>query len=194
MVIDIDITDYDDVRTCCSGGGICKLCWPLMAIAVKILDTSLREDFGFEQLLWVFSGRRGVHCWICDPTARKLSSQARSAIVGYLSLVKGGVYQHKKVHLNKYKKEMKPWITRCLNIIDEHFEKVMLVNQNILETKEQCVNICKLAFDDNPKYQEEAHGVLLKCPDNSVKRWEKLERLVISAPVPKVNFIYVPKD
>ena len=36
LVFDIDLTDYDDVRTCGKEGHICTKCWPLMAIAVQV--------------------------------------------------------------------------------------------------------------------------------------------------------------
>lgn len=36
LVFDVDLTDYDDVRSCGSGGHICNKCWPLMAIAIKV--------------------------------------------------------------------------------------------------------------------------------------------------------------
>lgn len=36
LVIDIDISDYDELRTCGSGGHICTKCWPFMAVAIQV--------------------------------------------------------------------------------------------------------------------------------------------------------------
>ena len=66
-----------------------------MTVAVKIIDGCLREDFNFQNLLWVYSGRRGVHCWVADPEARKLTGSARGAVAEYLQIVSGGEHKTK---------------------------------------------------------------------------------------------------
>lgn len=87
LVFDIDLTDYDNVRRCgCQGANICRVCWELMTMAVKVMDAGLREDFGFQHLAWFYSGRRGVHCWVCDESARALTDQGRSAVAHYFEV------------------------------------------------------------------------------------------------------------
>ncbi|XP_022594863.1 DNA primase small subunit isoform X2 [Seriola dumerili] len=145
LVFDIDMTDYDDVRSCCSAADICSKCWTLMTIAIHILDRALREDFGFQHLLWVYSGRRGVHCWVCDEAARKLSVAARSAIAEYLSLVKGGEETVKKVVLTD---PIHPSIRESLSVVERYFSQYALHEQEILGRKESVDKVLALVPED----------------------------------------------
>jgi len=86
LVFDIDLTDYDDIRRCGKGKNhVCPICWRFVVDAALIVDETLREDFGFSKIIWVFSGRRGVHAWVLDKEARTLSEEAREAIAIYIS-------------------------------------------------------------------------------------------------------------
>uniref|UniRef100_A0A452G9I8 DNA primase n=1 Tax=Capra hircus TaxID=9925 RepID=A0A452G9I8_CAPHI len=154
LVFDIDMTDYDDVRRCCSSADICSKCWTLMTMAIHIIDRALKEDFGFKHRLWVYSGRRGVHCWVCDESVRKLSSAVRSGIVEYLSLVK---------------------VRKSINIIKKYFEQYALVDQDILENKESWDKILALV-PENILSQD--HFYVSYLHSNSLQRWENLKNTI----------------
>ena len=101
LVFDIDLTDYDEIRTCCNKANICHKCWSFVTMAIKVVDAALREDFGFQHIMWVYSGRRGAHAWISDKRARNMDDQKRKALAGYLEVVKGGAQSGKKVNVKR---------------------------------------------------------------------------------------------
>ncbi|KAH8083529.1 hypothetical protein HD553DRAFT_296901 [Filobasidium floriforme] len=132
LVFDIDMTDYDEVRTCCSGGNICRRCWGFIAAAVKVLDQSLRESFGFKHLLWVYSGRRGIHCWISDRHALSLTDDQRRSLVQFLEVVKGGKEVAKKVNVRNGNDigPLNANIEHALDTIKADFVRIALMDQN----------------------------------------------------------------
>lgn len=169
VVFDIDMTDYDDVRYCCSEAKICELCWVFMKIAVKVIDTALRKDFGFKHLLWVYSGRRGVHCWVADESARKLSNQGRGAVADYLSLVVGGDSQSKKVNLPN----LHPSIKRSVDIVSKYFAELMVNSQDFMGTEEKYKKVLSMMPPNTiqDKLLEEWEG----RTDSSSVRWNRIK-------------------
>ena len=85
FLIDIDLTDYEFLDCDVKKIETCDRCWPIMALAARVLNQMLVKDFGFEHLLFVYSGRRGIHCWSCDTRARVMSNDVRSAVADYLT-------------------------------------------------------------------------------------------------------------
>ncbi|KAI9676900.1 MAG: hypothetical protein M1817_006739 [Caeruleum heppii] len=144
LVFDIDLTDYDEIRTCCDKANICHKCWSFVTMAIKVVDTALREDFGFQHILWVYSGRRGAHAWICDKRARQMDDQKRRAIAGYLELIKGGSGTEKKVNVRR---PLHPHISRSLDILKDHFQKDILVDQDPWLEQEKSEKLLRLLPD-----------------------------------------------
>ncbi|PSR91444.1 DNA primase small subunit like [Actinidia chinensis var. chinensis] len=183
LIFDLDINDYNDVRYCCSGNDVCLDCWSLMTAAIKVIDTALRDDFGFDHILWVYSGRRGVHCWVCDRKARRLNNEQRAAIAGYLHVYKGNEYGHKKVSLTG---PLHPFLARSYNeVLKDIFEERLLCGQKLFSSEERFEKILEMIPDESitselrGKWLESRQSSRLK-EDINVVRWGQLKHILQS--------------
>lgn len=123
LVFDIDLTDYDGVRKCgCQKAEICLKCWKMMTMALKVVEKGLRSDFGFQHIAWFYSGRRGIHAWVCDENARKLSDSARSAVATYLEVNLGSEH-NENVELTN---PLHPMLSRAYEILQPMFIRDVL--------------------------------------------------------------------
>ncbi|CAE6457758.1 unnamed protein product [Rhizoctonia solani] len=152
LVFDIDMTDYDSIRTCCVGKGICRRCWKFIAVAVKVLDRTLRQDFGYKHLMWVYSGRRGIHLWISDKEAMDLTDDERRAIVQYIEVVKGGKDQTKKVNIRPSASgnatgPIHPALQKSLEILSEDFGDLILIDQDVFAKPDSWQELLQLLPD-----------------------------------------------
>ncbi|XP_034480683.1 DNA primase small subunit [Drosophila innubila] len=153
LVFDIDATDYDEIRNCCSGAEICLKCWKFMVLAARVLDVALREDFDFEHMLWIFSGRRGIHCWVCDHTARHLDARARAAVAEYLNIL---TYTNNtaRVQLNDRTHHS---LRRALKIVEPMFEEIVLEDQNLFGTPKGVNKLLQMISDEGARNDLEAY-------------------------------------
>ena len=132
-----------------------------MTMAVKVIDEALRNDFAFQHILWIYSGRRGVHCWVCDPNARQLTNDQRSAIVEYLTVETGtsenSDKKSKSVFLNNannsgtYGSAIHPMIRRAYKTLEPYFEKYIISEegQGLLAGKESYMKVLASLPDES---------------------------------------------
>ncbi|GFZ16421.1 DNA primase POLA3 [Actinidia rufa] len=142
-----------------------------------------KDDFGFDHILWVYSGRRGVHCWVCDRKARRLNNEQRAAIAGYLHVYKGNEYGHKKVSLTG---PLHPFLARSYNeVLKDIFEERLLCGQELLSSEERFEKILEMIPDESitselrGKWLESRQSSRLK-EDINVVRWGQLKHILQS--------------
>jgi len=179
LVFDIDMDDYDDIRTCCTGSKLCKKCWKFMCCAAKTLDRSLREDFGFQHLMFVYSGRRGMHCWVGDKTARQLGNSHRSGVAEYLNLVANGANRVRaEIRMNGCD-EIHPSVLDAHKICETYFKddpEGVLQGQEILKSN---LKHLPLILDSLQVSEREVMSKYISAhPDaSSIEIWRELEAL-----------------
>jgi DNA primase small subunit len=142
------------VRTCCSSASICRLCWTFISAAVRVLHEALTEQFGFKHLLWVYSGRRGIHLWIGDKEAMELNDEGRKAIVGWFEVIKGGKEMGNKVHvrLSATKNNpgvLPPSLQTALEPLATLFSSLILTDQNCFASEDGYEALLQLLPDGN---------------------------------------------
>ncbi|KAK0749945.1 eukaryotic and archaeal DNA primase small subunit [Schizothecium vesticola] len=144
LCFDIDLTDYDDIRTCCDKANICNKCWRFMVMAVKVVEAVLRDDFGFKHIMWVYSGRRGIHAWVSDKSARTMDDSKRKVIAGYLEVIIGGAQSGKRVNLRR---PLHPHLSRSLDLLKSHFQDDVLEAQDPWQTPARAEKLLQLLPD-----------------------------------------------
>lgn len=145
LVFDIDMTDYDPIRTCCTGANICHKCWAFITMAIRVTDAALREDFGFQHILWVYSGRRGAHAWISDKRARELDDAKRRAIANYLVLASSSSGEGGK--RPTIRRPLHPHLDRSLKLLNPYFQSTVLADQDPWALPEKAAKLLDLIPD-----------------------------------------------
>lgn len=159
LVFDIDMDDYDTYRTCCSGAQVCEKCWKFITLAMKIMNTALTDDFAYVDYIWVFSGRRGAHCWVSDKRARILTDLQRRNVLDYVNVVRDR-NADKRLAL---KRPYHPHLMRSLEQLKPHFVSIILEEQNPWQSDEhafrtllsglhdkQLIDALKIYWTENP--------------------------------------------
>lgn len=175
LVFDIDLTDYDEViddpATLNDPTARCDAHWPYMATAVKVLDAALRDDFGFERILWVYSGRRGIHGWVCDARARAMNNAQRAAVADFLTIRVAGRGAQRGLST-----PLHPSLRRARRLCEPAFVEHVLGAQDVLGPQRARSTLADLS---------EGHvraNWLDKATDfrkEPVERWRALEKEVL---------------
>ena len=179
LIFDIDISDYNDVRTCCTDSDICSKCWKFIICGAKILERILREDFGFQKFFFEFSGRRGIHCWVCDKKACKLNDKERKMIESYIyydRIIINEKSTKEKLNIKKRKfvEPIYPSFLEDISIIENDFYEILkeqdLLNyENIKKLLKEIIKIYFCLID-----LEQIDNILNKRKMNSLDKIQKI--------------------
>jgi len=82
LVFDLDITDFTRYCACLQSKQLCSVCWIQMQGASLILDHILHHSLGYkpENRLWIFSGGKGLHCFVNASNALCLGDKERDQL------------------------------------------------------------------------------------------------------------------
>lgn len=125
LVIDIDIDEtMNELRACdCDGAFFCKFCWPIVNAWALVADSLLADLYDFKHRLWVYSGRRGLHCWVLDERAFDMSDAARFTLVNVFEQIKQDLPSRAVQSTRRVLSRHVDLCTRVKNLFSEHAER-----------------------------------------------------------------------
>ena len=175
LVFDIDMDDYDSFRTCCSGAMVCSKCWRFISLAVKVMSVTLQEDYGFRDIVWVFSGRRGAHCWVSDKRARVLTDIQRRNILDYVNVIRDRG-NDKRLSLRR---PYHPLLSRSLEILKPHFVQIILEEQDPWQDDQRAFQFLLSGLHDKQLIESLRQYWTENPGRNSKEKWEDIDTLAL---------------
>jgi DNA primase small subunit len=171
-----------------------------MNCGMKVLDLLLSECFAFEKKLWVYSGRRGVHCWICDEEARNLDNESKAAVTSFLHIYNGSEKSGKKLTISpKYPHPTFAIDSNVYEICEKYFQEIYCedYSMNIFESPENWNLILGLLSDSDTKLRIELKTYLESAIDNAdgAEMWleikKKLKQFKREGYIPYIVYSFV---
>jgi DNA primase small subunit len=194
FVFDIDINDFDvdenkdklllfkafniinnnndskfkSLRICdCIGDKkVCKECWYLIGSSALVIKFFMEYLFQIKNFLWIYSGNRGIHCWINNRELNMLNSEARKSFLKSISFPS----DESLLELLSEENNMIMDLFKQLNI---YFNEYILLNPTIFQKLKPLI----LEFINSyyPLIYDKLNEIW-KNDSNNLDNWNKFEK------------------
>jgi DNA primase small subunit len=184
LSFDIDLTDKEFLKTTDGGGAVsaelCDRAYPVSAMSAYILRVLLNEAFGFQRVLVVYSGRRGVHVHVFDEVAMAMGDEQRASVLTYVNgeMHENLLHVRPEVRAVMVVQDLRGEVYRCfeglvskLGILDSLNDRVSFVNRLDLLRREEHEKI-------GPVLTTLAEDVLE--PETGLRAWQLIQDKVKS--------------
>jgi len=157
------------VCSCKSKKTACSLCWYLMGSASIVIKYFMVELFNINNFLWVYSGNRGVHCWIRDNQLISLDENMRKCLIDIMMMnTDENIFNNLTNHYDLFDKlfstELYPYFKKM--IISNHILKLLepliflfitnyykLIEQSLKDNWDEIDQKISLLNDENDIYR-----------------------------------------
>ena len=187
LVFDLDVHDFDRFCECAAHGRktLCHDCWLHIEGAYFVMRFILTRLFGYAEanILTVFSGGKGIHCFVNDARAMRLTQEQRFFMYDTIRVESG------KNHTNEMAADASlcAWITKYATAdltqrLESLFLSHVVASRNLFVT---CAAFRRWVIDKLALHYPVTHSLLLKSREwqdvttDSSLVWATLQALEI---------------